>query len=197
MTEKDVFDLYRDRFLPIYSDYVSLTAVKPQQILIEQENILAHLSQSQNPHLSEKFQKENLMKAHNHMLRVTLDMHKLVWAETKGKLDAFVLNDKKRLAFNLKESEVLQLYEQFINKARAARKFEMSNVGNNPIASIEPYEEVNTIGNQLLGQLDEIKAQTITHWGRIFTTKEFLFGVTASLIASIIFYCFTHPDLFS
>lgn len=125
------------------------------------------------------------------MIRVTLDMHKLVWTETKEKLDSFVLNDKKRLAFNLKGSEVLQLYEQFIDKARAARKFEMSNVGNNPIASIEPYEEVNEIGNKLLGRLDEIKAKTITHWSKIFTTKEFLIGVAASLAASIIFYCFT------
>lgn len=191
MTEKDVFILYRKRFLPIYSDFVSLTAIKPQQILIEQENILAHLSQFQNPDLNQELREENLKKAHNHMIRVILDMHKLVWAETKEKLDSFVLNDKKRLAFNLKGSEVLQLYEQFIDKARAARKFEMFNVGNNPIASIEPYEEVNEIGNKLLGRLDEIKAKTITHWSKIFTTKEFLIGVAASLAASIIFYCFT------
>ena len=190
MTQEDIFVLYRERFIPIYSDFVSLTAIKPKQILIEQENILAHLSQAQNPNIDTRLQQANLEKAFNHMIRVTLDMHKLVWAETKKKLDSFVLNDKKRLAFNIKESEVLKLYEQFIFKARSARKFEMSHVGNNPLASVSRYEEVNAIGNELLSKLDEIKAQTITHWAKIFKTKEFLLGVLASFVASIIFYCF-------
>lgn len=190
MTQKDIFNLYRKRFIPIYSDFVSLTAIKPKQILIEQENVLAHLSQSQNPDIDSQLQDANLEKAYNHMIRVILDMHKLVWAETKIKLDFFVLNNKNRLAFNIKESEVLKLYEQFITKARSAREYEMSHIGNNPLTSIERYEEVNVTGNELLGKLDEIKAQTITKWTRIFKTKEFFFAVLASLIAAIITYFF-------
>lgn len=80
MTQEDIFVLYRERFIPIYSDFVSLTAIKPKQILIEQENILAHLSQAQNPNIDTRLQQANLEKAFNHMIRVTLDMHKLVWA---------------------------------------------------------------------------------------------------------------------
>ena len=190
MIQKEVFVLYRERFIPIYSDFVSLTAIKPKQILIEQENVLAHLSQAQNPNIDPQLQKDNLEKARNHMIRVTLDLHKLVWAETKEKLDSFVLNDKKRLAFNIKESEVLKLYEQFILKARLARTYEMSHVGNNPLESVKRYEDVNAIGNELLSKLDEIKAQTISHWTKILKTKEFFLGVFASLLASIVFYCF-------
>ncbi len=86
MTEDDIFDLYRQRFIPVYADFVALTTIKPQQILIEQENILAHISQYLNIELSEELREENLQKAYNHMVRVTLDMHKLVWAELRSKL---------------------------------------------------------------------------------------------------------------
>ena len=193
MTREEIFALYRERFVPIYSDFVSLKAVKPKQILIEQENILAHLSQSYNPSISTQLQKENLEKAYNHMVRVTLDLHKLVWAASKERLDYFVLNEKNRLAFNLTDSDVLKLYEQFMDKAKTARTYEMSHVGNSPLKSIDHYEEVNKIGNELLGKLDEIKAKTITHWSRIFKTKEFIFGVLASLVAAIMFYWILPP----
>ncbi len=193
MTQEEIFNLYRSRFIPIYSDFVSLKAIKPKQILIEQENILAHLSQSCNQNISISLQKENLEKAYNHMVRVILDLHKLVWAVSKERLDFFVLNEKNRLAFNITDSKVLKLYEQFMSKAREARTYEMSHVGNNPLKSIDKYEEVNKIGNELLSKLDEIKAKTITHWSRIFKTKEFLLGVLASLVAAIIFYCIIPP----
>ena len=128
MTEDEIFALYRDSFQPIYADFVSLTSTKPQQILIEQENILTHISQSRNSQVSAENQQENLQKAFNHLVRVTLDMHKLVGTEIKNSLDNFVLNKKTRLAFNLKESEVLQRYSAFIEKARSVRASEMANV---------------------------------------------------------------------
>jgi hypothetical protein len=188
MTQEKLFALYRERFVPIYSDFVSLKAIKPKQILIEQENVLAHLSQSCNQNISKQFQEENLVKAYNHMIRVTLDLHKLVWAASKEKLDFFVLNEKKRLAFNLPDSNVLRLYEQFMSSGRSARSFEMSHVGSNPLESIDRYEEVNKIGNELLGKLDEIKLKTITHWLKFFTTKEYISGFLTSFIAAVIFH---------
>lgn len=186
MTEDDIFKLYRTSFIPIYSDFVSLTATKAQQILIEQENVLAHISQSQNRELSDGIRRGNLTKAYNHIVRMTLDVHKLVWAETKARLDKFVLNNKKRLAFNLSESEVFHLYAQFINGARDARKHEMEHVGHIPESSIAMYDDVNKIGNELLGKLDDIKAASITHWSRILKTREFIIGVSASLVAAVI-----------
>ena len=188
MTQAKLFALYRERFVPIYSDFVSLKAIKPKQILIEQENVLAHLSQSCNQDIPKQLQRENLGKAYNHMIRVTLDLHKLVWAASKERLDLFVLNEKNRLAFNITDSNVLRLYEQFMSSGRSARSFEMSHVGSNPLESIDRYEEVNKIGNELLGKLDEIKVNTITHWSKIFTTKEYIFGILTSIIATVIFH---------
>lgn len=188
MTEDEIFHFYRTQFVPIYSDFVSLTATKAKQILIEQENVLAHISQAQNSNLSTDVRQENLVKAYNHMVRMTLDVHKLVWAETKSRLDEFVLKDEKRLAFNLAESDVLKLYGEFIHGAKAAREHEMKHVENSPESSIRMYDDVNKIGNELLGKLDEIKAASIKHWSRVFKTKDFFWGVCASFIAGAIFY---------
>lgn len=186
MTLNKLFELYRKSFVPIYSDYVSLTATKPEQVLIEEENILSHISQSCNPSLPRELQKANLEKAQNHLVRVILDVHKLVWVETKKKLDHFVLSRHHRPAFNIKESEVLKRYQQFHKKGRAARIHEMQNIGNNPLSSIKFYEEVNAIGNELLGELDEIKANTINNWLAIIKTKKFLLGMLTGVLASFI-----------
>jgi hypothetical protein len=184
MTEDDIFDLYRKKFIPIYADFVALTTIKPQQILIEQENILAHLSQHRNKDLGDEMREENLQKAYNHMVRVTLDMHKLVWAELRAKLEPFALDGKKRLAFNTPEHNVLNMFSDFMNHARDARHFEMKHVGNNPIGAIEKYGAANAAGNNLLAQLDDVKAATVSKWTRVFTSRDFVIGVAASLTAS-------------
>jgi hypothetical protein len=41
----DLFEYYRDTFLPAYSDVVGFTAKKHIQFLIEMENTLTHVAQ--------------------------------------------------------------------------------------------------------------------------------------------------------
>ena len=192
MTEDDLFNLYREKFVPVYADFVALSTTKPRQILIEQENILAHLSQYKNKRLGNDTREENLTKAHNHLVRVTLDMHKLVWAELRAKLEPFALDGKKRLAFNAADDSVLIMFSDFMEQARDARHFEMNNVGNNPLDAIEKYEEANSTGHNLLQHLDIAKAARVSRWTRIFRSRDFLLGVGASLAASGIVYLLSH-----
>jgi len=188
MTEEDFFTLYREKFVPVYADFVALCTTKPRQILIEQENILSHLSQYKNQRLDSNTREENLIKANNHLVRVTLDMHKLVWAELRERLEPCALDGKKRLAFNAADDSVLKMFGEFMEQARAARHFEMNNVGNNPLDAIEKYEAANRTGHSLFQRLDTVKAARITRWTRIFSSRDFLIGVGASLAASLIVY---------
>jgi len=114
---------------------------------------------------------------------MTEDMHKLVWAELRSKLEPFALDDKKRLAFNAPEHDVLKMFSDFMDRARKARHFEMNHIGNNPIDSIDRYEAANAIGNNLITQLDEVKAATVFRWTRIFRSTDFFIGIAASIAA--------------
>ncbi len=75
----EVFEFYRTEFVPAYSDLVGYIGDKPQQIVIELENTFAHLSQYFNPSLDIHGKDKNLEKAHDHLVRVTLDCYKLLW----------------------------------------------------------------------------------------------------------------------
>ncbi len=188
MTLDKVLEFYCNSFVPIYADFVALSAIKPEQVLIEESNILSHLTQYLNNDISDDLQKENLSKAHNHLIRATLDLHKMVWAEIKYQLEPFIFDEKKRLAFSVSESDVYQRYTQFIELAREARRFEAQNIGNNPLETIKKYEAVNTIGYTLLNKIDEFKAARVKKWNYMFSTKEFIFGVLSSLTATAFVY---------
>lgn len=184
MTFDEILDLYRNSFVPIYADFVALTTTKPEQVLIEESNILSHLVQHLNSDISEDLQKENLLKAKNHLIRAALDLHKLVWAEIKERLEPFVFHEKRRLAFSVSESEVYQGYSQFIDLALAARRFEVSHIGNSPVETILKYEAVNSIGYELLKKIDQFKVERVKKWSYVITTKEFIIGVISSLTAT-------------
>lgn len=194
MMPENLFSLYKDHFIPIYSDFVSLTATKPEQVLIEESNILSHVAQFHNKEeLSEEARNENLKKAKNHLVRASLDLHKLVWAELKGKIEPNIKCDIKRLCFKKDESEVLKKYSLFMKRAKEARSFEMKNIGNDPIQSVQYYEAVNQIGFELLDSLDEIKlsdvVKSINSKKRTYTIKELIFSIIVSVTATAICFC--------
>ncbi|MBF0465714.1 MAG: hypothetical protein HQK88_12135 [Nitrospirae bacterium] len=182
-----VFILYREQFLPIYADLIALQGVKPMQILIEESNFLSHLCQFYNDTLDEDTRNDNLIKSENHLIRAVIDLNKLVWASLRSKLDQLIIaQPTKRLSFNLPEEDVLNGFKQFFDRGREARKFEMQNIGNNPISCVEYYQRATRIGVELFEKVDVLKVAKINSWTAIVKTKEFLFGVAASIVATIL-----------
>ncbi|MDZ7696548.1 MAG: hypothetical protein U5R49_06370 [Deltaproteobacteria bacterium] len=187
MILEDLFELYRDHFLPVYSDFVALALFRPEQVLVEESNILSHIAQFFNPETSEAFRQENLEKARNHLTRVTIDVNKLVWAQIREKVSPFMERGRGRLCFNLPEDQITRLYADFLTEGREARRFEMSHVGDDALKTIECYEKVNAIGLELLNSLDYFKTSMVRRWIRLTGLKPFLLGVLASGLAMAIF----------
>jgi len=183
----EIFKLYRNHFLPAYSDFVVLSQSKPQQILIEESNTLSHLAQAFNEKLEPEKRTENLNKAHNHIIRATLDLHKLIFALLKENLDKFVHDDRLRLGFNKPDSDVLKDFSAFIQKGRDARKTEVNSIGNNPLRAIVEYEEANHIGFNLYLTLDIFKSTKVTYFLKKHALKEiaiaFIIGCVSSYVA--------------
>jgi len=182
----EFFKLYKTKFVPAYADYVALDQVKPEQILIEESNILSHLSQYFNESLDEKTREGNLIKATNHLQRIIIDLNKLIWVSLTDILKPIFKNPDSYIVFNLPSDEIVQKFSQFLNKGLEAREFEMNNIGNAPLETILKYETANTTGLELLKSLDEIKFIQYKKWTRIFKTKEFVAGIIASIIAATI-----------
>lgn len=188
MELQDFFNFYKNATIPIYSDLIALAGYKPEQILIEEANALSHLVQYNDESLSEEIRQDNLNKAYNHLVRLTIDLHKLVWFTLHEQLTSVVIDDRKRIAFNLPEGEVLQKYVSFVKLAKKARNTEMANVGVNIADTIRCYEEANRIGWELFEELDQISLSRIKKFSHIFKTKEFAVGVGASLTAGAIIW---------
>lgn len=72
MTIEEFFEDYRKYFIEAYAEVVGLELVKPEQILVEESNILSHLAQSTNKKLSKDDREKNLIKAEDHLVRVAL-----------------------------------------------------------------------------------------------------------------------------
>ena len=188
MTPEIIFTFYKEHFIPVYSDFVALALIKPEQVLIEESNILSHIAQYFNEDLTQNLQHDNIEKAKNHLTRVTIDLNKLVWAEVRWKVAPFAVRAKGRLCFNLAEDKVISLYTDFLKKGREARRFEMSHIGNDPLNTIKFYEEMNAIGFMLLDSLDYFKTSRVQRWIKLSGLKPFLLGVlVASGIAMAIF----------
>jgi len=148
LNPNDLFEFYRDTFLPAYSDVVGFTAKKHMQFLIELENILAHVAQNFNPKLEPGDREKNLTKAYDHLTRVTLDCYKMLWVEMDAELKVFYLDDKKRVfALNISEQEFLKGYNSFRENAQKARTVELTTIGNSPLTAVEFYKEAIFIQN--------------------------------------------------
>ncbi len=175
---------YRKSFVRAYADFVALALKKPRQVLNEESNALSHLAQFQNVDLTTKERQENLDRATNHIKRVTIDLHKLTWAELRTKLDLLIGDDQRRLCFNLTEAEVLNRYEKFILAGRDARQFEVQSIGVDTEGTIKMYDDANEIGFNLFKEVDRVKVERITSLNGVVRTREFLFGVLASIVAA-------------
>lgn len=140
----EFYSLYNDVFLPIYSDLVALTGDKPAQILVEQENILAHIIRANTNTYS--FDTE-MNKAINHLYRVTLDSLKLSWLELKTIVDSYVNAEKGGIKWNKTEeatavnTEYMKKYNAALGMVSDARTKEMRNVDTSTLETINCYQQ--------------------------------------------------------
>jgi len=178
MTIEGFFEKYRDYFIEVYAELVGLELIKPEQILVEESNILSHLAQFTNKKLSPEERNKNLIKAEDHLIRASLDLQKLLWASLRSHLDNLIVGSPlKLLSFNLPPEEVTNKYKDFINGGRSARKNEMKNIGNDPLAAVEKYKQINSIALELLETVDITKIKIIE-----FELKHNIVPIRASLI---------------
>lgn len=133
---------YREAYLPIYSDLVGYIGDKPRQVLIEIENLLTHLVRYLDESVDESQRASNLKQAYNHLIRVTIDCHKILWVVMKD--DLLEMED---IATGLAEegispAEFYFIKQEFKRLSVAARNKEMELVGKNPQDCLPAYEEV-------------------------------------------------------
>ncbi len=187
----DLFKFYREEFLPAYSDLVGYIADKPTLLLTQIESTFTHIAQYFNPQLNESLKSENLHKAKTHLIRVTLDCYKLLWASMHSDLKKIEKDKyKRKFALNISESEFLSKFLEFKKLAKKARRVEMESIGVDPLASLEYYKKAIEIGNELLESVDHHKLQELESLSKniktIITAREFLIGVLTGIISTLI-----------
>lgn len=187
MDTNEIFEFYRTEFVPAYSDLVGYIGDKPQQILIELENTLAHISQFFNHELDHQDENINLEKAHDHLVRATLDCYKLLWVHIYDQLKIIEKNESNRkLGLNISEAEFSTKFQTLRKLAQEARGIEMSLVGVQPMASLDKYKEVVKYGYKLIDTIDEHKIREIKSLKTFISTKEFITGIIAGILTGFI-----------
>ncbi len=187
MDADGVFEFYRTEFVPAYSDLVGYIGDKPQQILVELENTLAHVSQHFNQGLDSQERDNNLEKAYDHLVRATLDCYKLLWVNIYEQLKLIDEDESTRkLGLNISEAEFHIKFQKLRRLAQEAREIEMAAVGLEPIASLNKYKEVVRDGYELIDMIDETKIREIRSLKRFISTKEFIVGIVVGILAGLI-----------
>jgi hypothetical protein len=179
-------NLYNNKFLKVYGDLTAFIGSKPEQILIEEENINAHLvvylSNQDN-----KLGKENLEKAYNHLLRCSLDASKILWIEMKKFLDKEFTNfQDAKYYFNISELEINKKYSEFLHAGKVARRSELENIGKDPEKCIDHYYEAISIAWAIIKEFDPIKKQSYKKFKFINSCKENWLNMLISFIAGIL-----------
>ena len=174
---------YFDTFIPAYADAVVMLGDKPVQLLVEQENTLAHIM----AHLSESDDEKNLYRAMAHLERATLDCYKIIWVESKQKLEYFIKLDNTNLAlaFNKNESEVLDKIKKIDSLAKEARALESMNIGKNSSKALQKYMEVVELEKELLDSVDIKKASSYNQFKISHLLKDHALGIVLGLLIGL------------
>ncbi len=185
----DLAKYYRDEFIPAYADVVVYLSAKPDETLLEIENILSHVFQVLNPELSDKRKTENIEKAKGHLERATLDCLKIIWGSI-GELIADINDDgdRKRYCVNLSESDFNRKVTEYNGLLAEARLIEMNSVGKTHDDTIKAYKRAIQLAKELVVAMDEAKMDSFASFRRIINIKSntlsFVLGVLASLVAT-------------
>jgi hypothetical protein len=191
MTINEYSDFYHNFFKPAYADLVAIIADKPQQIIFEIENSFSHLMvyHSVDNNISEEVKNNNLLKAHNHLVRATMDCYKILWTELSDFLDKIIENESSRaFSFNDSEFEIMKIWKNFKEKAVMARREEMKSVGIDYMLAINLYKEAVDEGRILLDKFDFEKSKRVKKFNFYNLLKNqgigFFLGIISGIIAS-------------
>ena len=180
---------YYTKFIPAYADAVASLGDKPVQLLVEQENTLAHIF----AYLEDESDVGNLQKACAHLERATLDCYKIIWVEYKEKLKFYISLDNSNLAlaFNVQESDVLEKIKKIDLLAKEARELESLNIGKNTTKALEKYMEVVELEKALLDTVDIKKVSSYQRSSvKDFLQDQYLglvLGILGGLVSSYIY----------
>ena len=191
-TFEEFLHLYKEEFLPAYSDLVGFIADKPSNMLLDIENTFSHLmvhfSEQNSPGISQ----DNLDKAYNHLIRLTLDCHKLLWATMNKTIDELIGNESKRkFVVCLPEDELIRRYKNYKRAAQDARSTEIENIGINPHLAIQKYKIATQQGMEIIDSIDEIKVKFFEkhkfwYWIKTQVLGILIGGVIGGIISIII-----------
>jgi len=193
MTLARYLSYYYGSFIPAYADAVATLGDKPAQLLVEQENTLAHLL----AFLKNNDDTDNLKKAYGHLERATLDCYKIIWVTNKEKLSYYIRLDNSNLAlaFNASESEVMQKIRQIDSLAKEARELEARGIGQNSSKALEKYIQVVALERELLDSADIKKASSYNKFKISHLLKDhaigFATGIAAGVATTILYEFFT------
>ncbi len=179
---KDLKEYYYNKFIPAYADAVASLGDKPVQLLVEQENTLAHIM----AHIDDE-SNSNLTKALAHLERATLDCYKIIWLEYKEKLKYFISLDNSNLAlaFNTHESEVLEKIKKIDLLAKEARELESVNLGKGNESALKKYIEVVELEKELLDRVDLKKASSYNKFKLSHLLKDQAIGIVIGILVGL------------
>jgi hypothetical protein len=180
---------YRDNFIPAYADVIVITNYKPEEILLEIENILSHFIQILNPGIDSVQKSENINRARGHIERATLDCLKIVWTEQSMNLSKINSDDlARRYCINMPEHEFVRTYEEYNGLLAKARLLEMNSIGTSHTETIVAYRRAIELAKIISEHIDYNKLNSFNAFRKILSAKtnlvSFLLGVVASLVAT-------------
>lgn len=180
---------YRDNFIPAYADVIVITNYKPEEILLEIENILSHFIQILNPGIDSGQKSENINRARGHIERATLDCLKIVWTEQSMNLSKINSDDlARRYCINMPEHEFVRNYEEYNGLLAKARLLEMNSVGTSHTETIVAYRRAIELAKIMSEHIDYNKLNSFNAFRKILSAKtnlfSFILGVVASLVAT-------------
>lgn len=152
VTLEEFLSFHKDHYLPAYSELVAFLADKPIQVLIEIENLSAHLFNYLNSNHANK--EENLEKAYNHLVRVTIDCYKLLWMSLDKEMSRLLESPNWASYLLVPEELFLQARLVYKRSAIAARSLEMRSIGADPTECYKLYAQVIYFGFDMLKQID-------------------------------------------
>jgi hypothetical protein len=189
MTIDEYSDFYQNLFKPAYADLVAIIADKPQQIIFEIENSFSHIMvyHSIDVAIPQNIKDENLVKAHSHLVRATMDCYKILWTELSDFLDKIIEDESSRtFSFNDSEAEVMKIWKNFKEKAQIARTEEMKSVGVDYINTINLYKEAVDEGKILLDKFDFDKFKRVKKFNFTNLLKNHGIGFGLGIISGVI-----------
>ncbi|NLN72351.1 MAG: hypothetical protein GX137_06155 [Thermoplasmatales archaeon] len=136
---KGIFEIYKNHFIPAYSDLVVITINKPSVVLLEIEATYTHLMKC----LMNEDVDLNLKKAKGHLYRASVDCYKLLWENI---YDVVTKVDEYRSSYEGKESELLNKLKEMNRYMVDARRTEVSEVGTEDLEILSAWKEALTLG---------------------------------------------------